>query len=147
MGAQLMGKTPATPNEVLPGQTLFVDYGTNPITHRVYNSGNNVFHVMDIELVKKELLPDSCAALQQNNLQTTINEKLVRLYKADLIAHQSFNIPKSSCPHLLITVSGKVTVAGKKLYTGDYIFFQPNTEITISNQQNNNAACVLLELK
>jgi len=147
MGTQDMSGTGLPSGEMLPGQTLFRDYEKNPVTHRVYNSGDSVFHVMDIELVKKEPSADSCAAVQQSNVETTINEKLVRVYKFDVSNQTPFNMQKSSCAHLLICISGEIHTSDKKLAPGDYAFFDPNTAIAISNQQNNNATCVLLELK
>jgi hypothetical protein len=124
-----------------------VHLNPKPVTHRVYNSGDSVFHVMDIELVKKEPSADSCAALQQSNIETTINEKLVRVYKFDVSNQTPFNMQKSSCAHLLICISGEIHTSNKKLATGDFAFFDPNTAIAISSQQNNNATCVMLELK
>jgi hypothetical protein len=147
IGSQKLGGTPSTPNEVLPAQTSFVDYGANPITHRVFNAGKNVFHVMDIELVKKDPSADSCAALEQNNIETAINEKLVRAYKLNLTAHQSLNISKNNCAHLLVCISGEVKTPNKKLTTGEYVFFNPNTGLSVNNNQTSTAICVLLELK
>ena len=147
IGMQKLGEAPSASSQVFPGQTSFMAYGEHPITHRVYNSGNNVFHVMDIELAKKDPSPDSCAALQQNNVQTTINEKLVRVYKFDLNSLQSISISKSSCAHLLICISGEISTTGKKIKTGEYIFFNPDIEISLSNKQQESSSCVLLELK
>jgi hypothetical protein len=53
IGMQKSGEAPSAPGNVTAGATSFVDYEKNPVTHRVYNSGNNIFHVMDIELAKK----------------------------------------------------------------------------------------------
>jgi hypothetical protein len=78
VGMQKMGEAPSTPNNTTTGATSFVDYGTNPITHRVFNAGNNIFHVMDIEIVPREPSPDSFSVLKQSNIQTIVNEKLVR---------------------------------------------------------------------
>lgn len=147
IGSQKFGEAPSATNNVTAGSTSFIDYGTNPVTHRVFNEGNNVFHVMDIELVKKNPSPDSCAALQQSNVQTTLNEQLVRTYKFDIAAHQSFNIPKTNCAHLLVCISGEANAQGKTINIGGYAFFKPNTNITISNSKNENANFVLLELK
>ncbi|HVX27576.1 MAG TPA: hypothetical protein VHB70_14595 [Parafilimonas sp.] len=147
IGIQKYGEPPAAPGNVTAGTTSFVDYAKNPITHRVFNSGDNVFHVMDIELVKKNPSSDSCDAIHANNVETTINEKLVRVYKFDLAAAQSLNITKSSCAHLLICISGNVNSINKKLSTGDYVFFKPNTETTVNNQSADKSTCVVLELK
>src|SRR5215467_7633048 len=37
IGTQIMGQTDLSSGEVLPGETRFVDYEKNPLTHRVYN--------------------------------------------------------------------------------------------------------------
>ena len=115
----------APPAQVLPGETKFAAYDKNPVTHRVYNAGKNVFHVMDIELVKKEPSNDSCAALTKANVETTIDEKLVRVYKFDLSNLQTINFPAGSCAHLLICTNGAANTNGKKIATGEYIFFAP----------------------
>ncbi len=47
---------------------------------------------MDIELVKKEPSPYSCAALQQSVVETAINEKLVLVYKSDVSKSSSLRI-------------------------------------------------------
>ena len=147
IGMQKFGEAPSAPGNVTAGATSFAEYEKNPVTHRVYNSGDNVFHVMDIELAKQNPSVDSCAALQQSNVETTINEKLVRAYKFSLKEHQSLNIPESSCAHLLVCISGEVKTSNKRLATGEYVFFNTNTEVAISNNQTNIANCVLLELK
>jgi hypothetical protein len=146
IGMQKSGEAPSSPGNVIPGATSFIDYGKNPVTHRVYNSGNNVFHVMDIELARESPSSDSCNALQENNVETTINEKLVRVYKLNLTG-KSLHINKSGCAHLLICISGKVSTSSKTITTGEYVFFNPNTEITLNNKNIDNSTCVILELK
>lgn len=146
-GSQKLGESPSAPGKVSAGQLNYVDFGSNPVTHRVFNSGDNDYHVMDIELAKQNPSADSCAALQQSNVQKIINEKLVCVYKYDVAAHQSFNLQKSSCAHLLVCVAGEITASNKKIKTGGYIYFDPNTSINTNNNSGENATCVLLELK
>ena len=100
---------------------------------------------MDIELVKKDPSADSCTAL--SNVQTTLNEKLVRVYKFDVNKTSSLNIAAGSCAHLLICISGEVNTGNKNIKTGEYVFFNPNTAININTHQTENSTCVLLELK
>ena len=145
IGMQKFGDVASTPNKVFPAQTSFVDYGTNPITHRVFNAGKNVFHVMDIELVRQNPSHDSCTAL--NNIETTLNQRLVHVYKFDVSKTSALNIPAGSCAHLLICVSGEVNAGNKNIKTGEYLFFQPNTAIALNDKQSENSTCVLLELK
>jgi hypothetical protein len=147
IGSQVMGEAVMPPGEVLPAQTRFAAYDERPITHRVYNAGRDVFHVMDVELVKKDPSHDSCTALQQSNIETTINEKLVRVYKFDVSNQKTITLPAGSCAHLLICISGEINTTGKKIKAGEYIFFDPVIEVAISNKQNDISTCVLLELK
>lgn len=146
IGIQKFGEAPSAPGDVTAGSTSFVDYKANPVTHRVYNSGNNIFHVMDIELAKANPSPDSCNALQENNVETTINNNLVRVYKFDL-ADNAFHINKSSCAHLLVCISGKVNTSNKTIATGEYAFFNSNTDIILHNKNEDKSTCVVLELK
>jgi hypothetical protein len=147
MGTQDMSGKGIPPGETLPGQTLFRDYAKEPVTHRVYNSGDDVFHVMDIELLKSEPSPDSCNSLQQNNGETTINEKLVHGYKFNLDTHQSFNIPKGNCAYLVVCISGEINAADSKITMGAYKFFGPGVAITLKNIQSKASTFVLLQLK
>ncbi|MGH2647139.1 MAG: hypothetical protein ACRDE8_06210 [Ginsengibacter sp.] len=147
IGIQVMGQPATQPAQVLPGQIKFAAYDKNPVTHRVYNAGKNVFHVMDIELVKKEPSNDSCVVFKKPNVETTINEKLARVYKVNLGNSQTIKLPPGNCAHLLICTAGEVNSAGKKISTGKYIFFAPQTEVSVNNKQANAATCVLLELK
>lgn len=146
-GIQKWGEAPGAPSTAVPGNVAFVHFETAPVTHRVFNADNNVYHVMDIELVKKEPSPDSCAALQQSSVETPINEKLVRVYKFDVSKTSPMNVSANSCAHLLVCISGELNAGSKHIKTGDYIFYNPNTPLNISNQQTENASCVLLELK
>ena len=147
IGIQMMGQAIMPPSEVLQGKTSFAAYDVKPITHRVYNAGKNVFHVMDIELVKKQPSAHSCAALQIPGAAITIDEKLARVYKFDLVNQQSINLPAGSCAHLLICITGEVNTNGKKISTGKYLFFNPDSRVSVTNKQTNNATCVVLELK
>ena len=147
IGMQVMGQPVVQPTNVLSGDTKFAPYDKNPVTHRVYNAGKNVFHVMDIELVKKEPSNEPCAAITNANVETTINERLVRVYKFDLSKLQKINFPSGGCAHLLICTNGTANTNGKKITTGEYIFFTPHTEVSIKNKQEATATCVVLELK
>ncbi len=146
-GIQKWGEAPGIPSTSLPGNVGFVHFETNPVTHRVFNADNNVYHVMDIELVKKEPSPDSCAAWQQGGVETAINEKLVRVYKFDVSNTSLLHVSASSCAYLLICISGELNGGSKNIRTGEYVFFNPNTPLNISNHQTEKASCVLLQLK
>ena len=147
IGMQVMGKPVAPPTQFSSGETKFAAYDKSPVTHRVYNAGKQIFHVMDIELAKEEPSNEPCAALKNANVETTIDEKLVRVYKFDLGKLETINVPAGSCAHLLICTNGVANTTGKKITTGEYIFFAPHTEISVNNNLASAATCVLLELK
>ncbi|MEP6468083.1 MAG: hypothetical protein ABJB05_17355 [Parafilimonas sp.] len=147
IGVQVIGQAIQPPSEVLAGKTSFAGYDEKPITHRVYNAGKNVFHVMDIELVKKQPSANPCIALQIPGVATTIDEKLARVYKFDVTHEQAVNLPAGSCAHLLICITGEVNSNGKNITTGKYLFFNPNTKISVANKKDTDATCVVLELK
>ncbi len=147
IGMQVMGKPVAPPTPFSSGETKFAAYDKSPVTHRVYNAGKQIFHVMDIELVKKEPSNESCAALTKTNIETTIDEKLVRVYRFDLSNRQQINFPAGSCAHLLICTNGTANTTGKKITTGEYIFFAPHKEVSVNNKQAATSTCVVLELK
>jgi len=147
IGIQVMGHSIQPSSEVSAGKTSFAAYDEKPVTHRVYNAGKNVFHVMDIELVKKQPSANSCAALQIPGAEITIDEKLARVYKFDLANQQSINLPAGSCAHLIICITGEINTSNKIISTGKYLFFNPDTKITVTNKQTENATCVVLELK
>ena len=146
IGIQVMGQ-PAVPlAQVSTGDTKFAPYDKNPVTHRVYNAGKKVFHVMDIELVKKYPSKEACTILTNAGVKTTINENLVRVYKFDLSNLQQINFPSGSCAHLLICTNGTANTKGKKISSGEYVFFAPHKEVSIKNKQETTATCVVLEL-
>ena len=147
IGIQMMGKAIMPPSEVLQGKTSFAAYDENPITHRVYNAGKNVFHVMDIELVKKQPSANSCAASQIPGAAITIDEKLARVYKFDIAEQQLINLPAGKCAHLVICITGEIITNGKRISAGKYLFFDPDSKVSFTNKQNDNATCVVLELK
>lgn len=147
IGVQIKGHTIMPPSEVSQGKTSFAAYDENPIIHRVYNADKNIFHVMDIELVKKQPSANSCAALQIPGAVITIDEKLARVYKFDLADQQLINLPAGRCAHLVICITGEITTNGKRISAGKYLFFNPDSKVSVTKKQNDNATCVVLELK
>jgi hypothetical protein len=145
IGTQIVGAQPSIGN-VIPAQTSYAAYDENPITHKVWNDGDSVFHVMDIELAKKEPAKDSCEIISQPNFHLQIVKKLVHVYTIDVYAKKIAEIPTSNCAHLLIDISGIVTANKHSLTAGKFYFFPPQSKIGITSGTGN-AKCVLLELK
>src|SRR5580704_15608777 len=76
IGTQIVGAEPSIGN-VVPGQTSYAAYDEKPITHKVWNDGDSLFHVMDIELARKEPSKDSCEIISQPDFHLQIVKKLV----------------------------------------------------------------------
>lgn len=153
IGTQVYHKPPSRPGEVLPGSTSFIDYGTHPLTHRVWNQGSDTFHVMDIELLRKPSALDSCPVLYQPNLRFAWEQKMIRVYNMEIPGGQECDLQASRCGHLLVVIKGTVfsvpdkrsIQAVKQLKTGQYFWIPPRSTAYIS--ANSDAECVLLELK
>ena len=150
IGAQIVGDKPVI-SDVSPGQTSYAAYDAKPIKHKVWNQGASLFHVMDIELVKKKPNEDTCSILSQSGVKLQWLQKLVRTYRLDIVQSKQYNLPKSSCAYLLIDISGIITTASsgsiRSVQSGGYIFFPPQSDIQISGNNRGDAQCVLLELK
>jgi hypothetical protein len=145
IGTQIAGAQPSIA-DVMPAQTSYAAYDEKPITHRVWNDGNSVFHVMDIELAKKEPGKDPCEIISEPDFHLQITKPLVHVYTIDVNAKKIAEIPTSNCAHLLIDISGTVTANEHSLTAGKFYFFPPQSKIGITSGTGN-AKCVLLELK
>jgi hypothetical protein len=147
-GAQIVGDS-AVASNVVPAQTSYAAYDKKPITHRVWNRGDSVYHVMDIELVKTEPAADSCAILSQAGAIMRIQQKLVRVYNIDFNSSTKFKIEKTTCAYLLINVSGNLSAySGNVVYgvqPGKFVFFSPLKNFEINGSTD--GQCVLLQLK
>ena len=108
---------------MIPAQTSYAAYGEKPITHKVWNDGDSLFHVMDIELAKKEPAKDSCEIISQPDFHLQIVKPLVHVYTIDVYAKKIAEIPTSNCAHLLINISGTVTANKHSLTAGKILFF------------------------
>jgi len=148
IGTQIVGDSAVVSN-VMPAQTSYAAYDKKPITHRVWNRGDSMFHVMDIEMVKTDPAADSCAVLSQPGAKMQIVQKLVRVYNIDFNSSTKYKIEKSTCAYLLINVSGNVTTYSGNVVSGvqpgKFVFFSPQSSFEINASKN--AQCVLLQLK
>lgn len=153
--AQEWGAAPAAVRHVVPGEARYAPYDAQPLTHRVTNVGQSVFHVLDIELLRPPASVDIAPAAASPEMKLEWEQKLVRLYKFSLAAGKQAKVAPGGCAHLLIGVSGTVqsatgssgASAPGELKPGAYLFFAPGSRIQIDNRGQEAAACVLLELK
>jgi hypothetical protein len=147
-GSQPMGGEPST-GQAVPGNTFYAGYGDKPINHRVWNQDSTVYHVMDIELLNKNVT-DSCMIINNSSTQLSWNEKPARMYAIHLGANANYTLPPGNCPHLLVLISGSSAVRSgktkKQMKPGDFIWSEPQDGFHI--RDNSSAASfALLELK
>ncbi len=150
LGTQIVGDKPNI-SDVNPGQTSYAAYDEKPIKHRVWNQGASLFHVMDIELVKKQPNDDTCSIIPKSRAKLLWMQKLVRTYSLDIRKGKQYSLPKSSCAYLLIDITGIITTASsgsiRSIQAGGFVFFAPQSDIQINGNNKENAQCILLELK
>src|SRR5580704_7805980 len=117
IGTQIVGAQPSIA-EVMPAQTSYAAYDERPITHRVWNDGDSVFNVLDIELAKKEPVKDACEIISEPDFHLQITKPLVRVYTIDVYGKKIAESPTSNCSHLLIDISGTVNANEHSLTAG-----------------------------
>lgn len=145
IGSQQIGKLPSAPGEVTPGITDYKDYGNHPLIHRVWNQGPDTFHVMDIELLRKQ--PDTIPwpDFPTGSMSLNWEKPLVRCFHLTLNAGSACQLPPSNCPHLLVMIHGTARTGNTDIDPGDYKWIPAQKEVTITTRGP--ADGVVLELK
>jgi hypothetical protein len=148
-GSQRLGGLPVS-GQAERGNTNYANFGDSPITHRVWNAGTGVYHVLDIELANGS--PVAPGTLLRNpGLNLVWEKKLARAYKIHLDPGQDFEIKGSPHPHLLIRISGSASPfregggpsSGK--HPVDFVWYSAGTGLEFKNK-GGVTQCILLEL-
>jgi hypothetical protein len=150
LGIQLTGEKPVV-TDVNPGDMVYRAYGDKPITHIVWNQSKPVLHFMVVEMTDKKRGNDTCAILPQPGTTFQWQQPSVKTYYMDIAKDGHYSLPESSCAYLLIDVSGRVKAVSsgrmRSLQADDFVYFPPHSGIEINGGTNENARCVLLQLK
>ena len=148
--SQTWGAAGTTPRHTTPGDSRYAPYDTTPLTHRVTNTGTNLFRVYDIELLR----PPNATPFPAPStaVKPKWEEKLVRSSNLALDAGGKTEIKASACAHVLVGIAGTPAASAGKtgqraLKHGEFLFFPPRTAITLHNGGKDAAEVVLLELK
>jgi len=153
--SQELGRPPAQPRRVAVGDTRYAPYDEVSLTHSVMNQSADVFHVLDIELLRPKSTEAWGPVAAQPKLKLAREQKLVRVYKLHADAGSPVEIPASPRAWLLIDVSGTVRAfpaIGKtgtvcQLETGEYGFTPPGAGFQVRAMKATGAECILLELR
>jgi hypothetical protein len=148
--SQSWGEANTTPRQTTPGDARYAPYDSSPLTHRVTNTGNNLFHVYDIELLR----PASEAAFAAPPVGARVQWDQSRLRAMSLTVEPgtSTTIAASADAHLVVAIRDTVGVqpktgGGRDVKPGEYSFHAANTALLVRNGGKASAECVLLELK
>lgn len=142
--SQTYGQAAPPPRQVEPGESRYAPYDSKPLTHRVTNRGEDVFHVLDIEL----LHPGGAAfgpPIEASGTVLAWAEKTVRSYRVSVPAGARCAIAPAAAARLVVAVSGAGSIDGADLPAQAYRFFEPGRPVEIE-ARGGAADYVLLEL-
>ena len=129
---------------------IWYDAFTNgPRIHRVWNSDTSQFHVMDIELVRKDpinLVPMPVG----NNFELLFNEKQANGYLLALSKNESWKAKETKARLLIVVLDpthNNFSVNGKILNKGDFIFYNKGISINIQNNNPDPVHTGIFEIK
>jgi len=147
-GSQVKGGEIHSGGKVIPGNTTYADFATNPVFHRVWNEDSTVYHVMDIEILSKDETVD-CALIDEPSCTLSFEKKNVRVYNIHIDSDKTSIVKASACAHLLILISGSVQMSGygKHINPGGFLWYPAGISFKIKNKDQGSTDCVLLELK
>lgn len=156
VGSQLTGQQPQKGANI--SGLIMYDAMATPRIHRVWNDDTSWFHVMDIELIAGQpknnvaLIDASDLKLNEHEIVTLFNEKLVTGYRMRFSKGQTMKLPSSRSGYLLVS-TGKAfvditfngTIQHRKMKAGHYIWLDGKEAITITSQEI--ADYILLQLR
>jgi len=129
-----------------------------PRIHRVWNDDISWFHVMDIELLARQpknnvaLIDTSSLKLNNDEITTLFNERLVTGYKMRFSKGQTMKLPLSRSGYLLVSTGAAfvdITLNGTIQHTnmkaGHYVWLDGKEATTITS--NSIADYILLQFK
>ncbi len=132
-----------------PGESRYAPYDTQPLTHRVTNTGTGLFRVFDIELLHaKPANPPAFAPLPPPAVPQW-EEKLARLSKVQLEPGASCTITATAQSHLVVGIHGAVELVDahtSPLQNADYRFVPAQKPVVLANHGKEKAEALLLDL-
>ena len=141
-----------TPRTTAPGDSRYANYDEKALSHRVTNTGTNLFRVLDIELVRPVPASEGFPA-NSPEFKTTWREKRVRSSNVKLASGSRLGIGANDCAHLLVITDGAMQVSAdsekgppRQLKAQEFFFVPPKTAFRFTGASPK-AEAVLLELR
>ena len=122
-----------------------------PRIHRVWNDDTSWFHVIDIELIASQP-KNKVELLDDDQLQTLFNEKLVTGYEIKMSKGQTIKLPSSKSGYFFVSLSNAIVdiklseiLQHRNMKAGHYLWIDGKDSTSITS--NTIADFVLLQLK
>lgn len=132
------------------GNIWFEGFYEKPRIHRVWNSDNSEFHVMDIELTNKDYVTID-GAIKQAPFAFLFDEKPVRAYRLDLVPGANIPILPDKADMLMILLTDSVISVriNEKDFQkkGDYLYVPSGVHLRMKNDGPEKATFAFFELK
>jgi hypothetical protein len=134
-----------------PGESRYAPYDTQPLTHRVTNTGIGPFRVFDIELLHSKPATAPTFAKLPPQAVPQWEDKLARMSKVALAPGAKCEVGADGHARLLVGITGGFVAASdannaKPMKWADYRFFAAQTPIHLVNPGTETAEALLLEL-
>lgn len=139
--------------EVLPGQSRYAAYDEKALAHRVTNTGTALFHVFDIELLRKKPAEKPAASAPlASAAKIHWDEALVRSSGLTLERGATTRLAAPRTALLLVGIRGEIRATPSNagavtLRAGAYAFFAAGTTLDLAAAGAESAELVVLELR
>jgi hypothetical protein len=135
LGIRVAGQEPVV-TAVAAGDIRYVDYGDKPVNHIVWDQGDSMLHFLVVELKKQKAVADSCPIGSRPDITLRWRQKQVSAYDWIVSAGQQGEIRPAACARVLIVPA-----------TGVFSFFPPQTAVKFNNDNQQEARCIVLDVR
>lgn len=150
--SQTWGENGTTPRLTTPGDSRYANYDEKSLTHRVTNTGANLFRVYDIELLHPPTAKSMPEAPAQG-VKPKWDQQRVRSSNLTLAPGGSADLTASDCAYLVVSISGNLTTRAAAERTAQpvklhgFVFHPAKSAVVLQNTGRDPAEAVVLELK
>ena len=126
----------------------FEGFYKTPRIHRVWNEDTSEFHVMDIEILNKDL--HNISDTLQQPFQFLFDEKPVRTYRLNIDNNSTVSV-NSKEPLLIISLTDaqQIVSVNNKPFSkkGDFLFVPSGSSLEITNKNKQHFSFTVLQFK
>jgi hypothetical protein len=160
-GSQVLSEEDRSSSPIVHyGNIWFEGFYVKPRIHRVYNSDDHLFNVMDIELTNKNLIIID-SSLSQEGFTFLFEEKPVRAYRMHISSGRIVSVRARKADILIIQLNDSLTNTGSQIFIpnnqrahsrtfnklGYYLYISAGTAFEIKNEGSGEGDFAFFELK